>query len=97
MGIIVIAYINSVGLLLFSTMVSTSGWLLVWILLSTRGTLASVIPVTNFATRLAYGVLGRAGGSSRCMGFCAMHVGSGVLMFSVAVVGGRTEVVGSIR
>ena len=46
--IIVIAYINSVGLLLFSTIVSRSGWLLVWILLSTGGALASGIPVTNF-------------------------------------------------
>ena len=70
--VIVIAYINSVGLLLLSTIVSMSGWLLVWILLSTRGASASGIPVTNSATKLACGVLGRAGGSSRCMGFCAI-------------------------
>ena len=72
LGIIVIAYINSVGLLLFSTIVSQSGWLLVWILLSTRGALAYGTPVTNFATRLACEVLGRTDGSARCMGFCAI-------------------------
>ena len=72
LGIAVIAYINSVGLPLFSTIVSTSGWLLVWILLSTGGALASGIPVTNFATRSASGVLGKAGGSARCMGFSAI-------------------------
>ena len=72
LSIIVIAYINSIGLLLFSTIVSTSGWLLVWIFLSTRCALACGIPVTNFATKLACGVLGRTGGSARCMGFCAI-------------------------
>ena len=71
-GIIVIAYINSVGLLLFSAIVSMSGWLLVCILLSTGGALASGIPMTIFAKRLACGVLGRAGGSARCIGFCAI-------------------------
>ena len=49
LGIIVIAYINTVGLLLFSTIGSSSGWLLVWILLSTGGALASGIPMTSFA------------------------------------------------
>ena len=53
LGIIVIAYINSVGLLLFSTIVSMSAWLLVWILLSTGGALAPGIPMPNFATRPA--------------------------------------------
>ena len=72
LGVIVIAYINSVGLLLFSTIVSMSGWLLVWILLSTGGTLLSGIPVTNFAKRSACGVLSRAGGSAGYMGFCAI-------------------------
>ena len=81
LGIIVIAYINTVGLLLFSTIVSMSWWLLVWILLSTRGASASGIPVTNFATRLAGGVLGMAGGFVRCMGFCAIPTSMLVLGF----------------
>ena len=71
-GIIVIAYINIVGLLLFSNIGSTSWWLLVWILQSTGGASASGIPVTNFATRSACGVLGRAGGSARYMRFCTI-------------------------
>ena len=70
--IIVITYINTVGLFLFSTIGSTSGWLLVWILLSTGGHMASGISVTNFATRPVCGVLCRAGGSARCMDFCAI-------------------------
>ena len=61
------SYINSVGLLLFSTFSSTFWWLLIWILLSTGGASASDIPVTNSATWLTCGVLGRAGGSAWCM------------------------------
>ena len=52
LGIIVIAYVNTVGLLLFSTTRSMSGWLLIWILLSTGGALASGIPKTNFGQDL---------------------------------------------
>ena len=90
LGIIVIACFNTVGLLLFSTIGSMSGWLLVWFLLSTGGASASGIPMTSFATCLACGVLGR------CMGILYnshMHVGFGGLMFSLAVVGGNTEVI----
>ena len=72
LGIIVTAYINIVGLLLFSTIGSMSGWLLVWILLSSGGAMASGIPVISFATWSACGVPGRAEGSARCMGFCVI-------------------------
>ena len=47
--LIVISYINNVGLLLFPPFGSMSGWLLVWIFLSTGGTLASDIPVAYSA------------------------------------------------
>ena len=70
--IIVISYIDSVGLLLFSTFGPTSGWLLVWILLFTGSALAPDIPVAYSANWSAFGVLGRAGGSARYMGFCAI-------------------------
>ena len=46
----VIPYINSVGLLLFSTLGPTSWWLLVWILLFTGSALASDVPVAYSAT-----------------------------------------------
>ena len=72
LGIIVIAYIITVGLILFSTIWSISRWLLVWVFLSTGGALASAIWMTSFATWLACGVLGMAGGSARWMGFCAI-------------------------
>ena len=49
LGVIVVAYINSVGLLLFSTFGSTSGWLLIWILLFIGFASASDIPVINSA------------------------------------------------
>ena len=45
LGVIIITCINSVGLLLFSTFGSTSGWLLVWTLQSPEGASASDIPV----------------------------------------------------
>ena len=64
--VIVITYINSVGLLLFSTFGPHLGSFLF------GGALASGISVTNFTTWPACGVLGRAGGSARCMGFCAI-------------------------
>ena len=70
--IIVIAYINTVDLLLISTIGSLSGWLLVSVFLSSGGALASGVPVTNFATRSACGVLGKAVGSAGYMRFCAI-------------------------
>ena len=72
LGVIVITYINSVGLLLFFNFGPTSRWLLVWILLSTGGALASHVPLANFATLSPCRVLGRAGGSARCMGLSAI-------------------------
>ena len=48
--VIVIAYINSVGLFLFPTLQSISGWLLDCILLSAGGALAPGFPVTNYPT-----------------------------------------------
>ena len=47
--VVVIPYINSVGLLCFPPLGSTPGWLLIWILLSTGGAFASDIHVTNSA------------------------------------------------
>ena len=44
--VIIIPFINSVGLLLFSTFWPMSGRLFVWILLFTRSALASDIPGT---------------------------------------------------
>ena len=57
---------------MFSTFGPMSGWLPVWILLFTRGASASDIPVAYSATWLACGVLGRTGGSARCIGFCTI-------------------------
>ena len=90
--VIVIPYINSVSLLSFSTLGPTSGWLLVWILLFTRSALTCDVPVAYSATRSASGVLGRAGGSVRCMGFCAIPtclVVLGVHCFFLLLLWGR--------
>ena len=72
--VIVIPYLNSGGLLLFSILWPMFGWPLVWILLFARSALVSDIPVAYSATWLVCGVFGRAGGSARCMGmgFCAI-------------------------
>ena len=98
-GITIIAYINSVGLLLFSTIVSMAGWFLVWILLTTDGALASGITLTNLQQDWHVESMAGQEALSGVHGVLCnshMHVGSVVLMFSVVAVGGMTEVVCSI-